>query len=161
MDVHIRGYRDGDAQALIDVFERSVRAIGPSKYSDMQVAAWIGGAKRDALSWNRRILPREAYVAERRDGRIVAWIEMEPNGHLDYLYCSPEAAGRGVADKLYVVLLAGARKLGVRRLTTEASTFAESFLTRRGWRAEGRETVERSGIRIDRTKMSLDLSPRA
>ena len=156
MEISIRGYEDGDAPTLIEVFERSVRVIGPSKYSDMQVAAWLSPS-RDARAWNRRILEREAYVAQRGDGRIVGWIEMEANGHLDFLYCAPDAAGKGVADMLYAVLLAGARKLGVTHMTTEASRFAESFFRRQGWQVEKRETVMRSGIGIDRAVMTIDL----
>ena len=156
MDISIRGYRDGDAPALIEVFERSVRVLAPAKYSDMQVAAWLSGS-RDARVWNRRILDREAYVAEKRDGRIVGWIEMENDGHLEFLYCSPDAAGKGIADMLYAVLIAGARKLGVKKLNTEASRFAESFLSRHGWRVDRRESIHRAGIRIDRALMSYDL----
>ena len=156
MDITIRGYREGDAKALIDVFERSVRTIAPSKYSDLQVAAWLS-PRRDVVAWNRRILPREAYVAQRKDGRLVGWIEMELDGHVDMLYLGPEAAGKGVGDMLYAVLLAGARKLGIKKMHTEASRFAESFFRRHGWRVEKREAIMRGGIAIDRARMSIEL----
>ena len=33
-------------------------------------------------------------------GRVVAFIDLEPDGHIDRLFCAPEAAGRGVASRL-------------------------------------------------------------
>lgn len=153
MHFTIRGYRTGDASALIEVFERSVAGLAPAKYSDMQVAAWLSGT-RDARTWHARIHPREAYVAEGTHGRLLGWIEMELDGHLDFLYCVPEAARTGIADTLYAVLVAGARKLGVKRLHTEASTLAESFFLRHGWSLDARETITRAGVAIPRARMS-------
>ena len=154
MDFKIRAYEEEDAQGLIDLFERSVSRIGPAKYKTEQVAAWLGGS-RDAGTWNARILPREAYVAHDPRGRLLGWIEMDLDGCIDYLYCAPEASRQGVADVLLTVLLVGARKLGIRKCTTAASLFAESFFRRNGWTVTQWETINREGIELPRARMSL------
>ncbi|HET9028556.1 MAG TPA: GNAT family N-acetyltransferase [Candidatus Aquilonibacter sp.] len=156
VDVTVRSYQLGDAPALIELFERSVRDVGPARYSPAQVSAWLRGA-RDPQHWHERLAEREAYIAQTPDGTVLGWIEMELDGHLDYLYCAPEATRSGVADVLYAVLIAGARKLGITRLTTEASRFAESFFSRHGWQLDRREVITRDGVEIDRARMSVAL----
>jgi putative acetyltransferase len=52
---------------------------------------------------------------------VVAFIDLEPDGHIDRLYAAPEAAGRGVAPRLYDAIETVARAQGIERLFTEAS----------------------------------------
>ena len=155
-NVIVRKYEAGDEHAAIGVFEQSVREIGPAKYSAEQVAAWLSG-NGDPKAWAMRMLGRETFVAL-DGGRVVGWIEMENDGHVDFLYCSPEAAGQGVAGALYDALLARAREMRLPRLFSEASRFAESFFLKRGWKLDAREVVERQGIEIQRARMSLEFT---
>ena len=152
----IRRYKAGDEDGAIDVFLRSVRELGPAKYSQEQVCAWIAG-RRDPALWAARMSGRETFVAC-DDERIIGWIEMESDGHLDFLYCAPEAAGKGVAGALYDVLIARAHENGLGRLFAEASRFAEPFFLKRGWSIDAREAVVREGVEIERARMSLVLT---
>lgn len=151
----VRRYEAGDEHAAIGVFVQSVRVIGPSKYSTAQVDAWLS-AHRDPQAWAMRMLGRETFVAL-DGGRVVGWIEMENDGHVDFLYCSPEAAGQGVAGALYDELLARVREMRLPRLFSEASRFAEPFFLKRGWKVDAHEVVVRQGIEIQRARMSLEL----
>jgi putative acetyltransferase len=40
-------------------------------------------------------------VAVAEDDRVVAFIDLEADGHIDRLFCAPEAVGRGIASQLY------------------------------------------------------------
>jgi len=42
-------------------------------------------------------------VAANADDRPVAYIDLEPNGHIDRLFCAPEAAGQ-VLQSGFVIL---------------------------------------------------------
>ena len=52
---------------------------------------------------------------------MVAFIDLEPDGHIDRLFCAPEAVGRGIASQLYDGIETAARERGIGRLFTEAS----------------------------------------
>jgi putative acetyltransferase len=93
----------------------------------------------------------------REDGVRAGWIELEGNGHVEMLYCAPEAAGHGVAAHLYAAAELLARERGLTHLTTDASRFAESFFGKHGWHVDERETVTRFGVEIQRARMSKTL----
>jgi putative acetyltransferase len=154
--VTVRPYRDGDAQALCEVFFRSVREVGPAKYDDAQLQAWAHDMP-DATAWGDRMRENETFVAVREDEVPVGWIELEAAGHVQMLYCAPEATGRGVAAQLYAAAEALARERGLSGLTTDASLFAESFFRKQGWILDERETVIRFGIAVQRARMSKTL----
>ena len=156
--VTIRPYQPGDEQAIVAVFLRSILELGPAKYSDKQVKAWTACAPQqaDSEAWGERMRSRETLVAVEGE-KILGWIELVRSGHLDMLYCAPEAAGRGVADELYAAIVARARELGVASLFTEASLFAESFFRKHGWKLDEREVVIRNDVEIPRARMSLEL----
>ncbi len=154
--VTVRRYREGDAAALCEIFFRSVRDVGPAKYDDAQVRAWAHDVP-DAASWGARMRENETFVAVRDDDVPVAWIELEADGHVDMLYCAPEAAGHGIAALLYAAAEGLARERGLDHLTTAASRFAESFFRKQGWNVDERETVTRFGVGIERAQMSKTL----
>lgn len=156
----IRRYREGDAASLCALFVRSVREIGPAKYDAAQIGAWAHDVP-DAVAWGARMRQNETFVAVGDDGMPAGWIELEADGHVDMLYCAPEATGRGVAAQLYAAAERLARERGWTHLTTHASRFAESFFRKHGWRVDERETVIRFGIAIERTRMSKTLQPDA
>ena len=55
----IRQYAAGDARAIRQVFESSVRSIGPQDYSTEQVTAWVSNGPNE-----------ESIHARCADGRI-------------------------------------------------------------------------------------------
>ena len=158
--VTVRRYRESDAAALCEIFFRSVRDVGPAKYDDAQVRAWARDVP-DAATWGQRMRANATFVAV-RDGDVpVGWIELETDGHVDMLYCAPEAAGCGVAAQLYAAAEGLANECGLDRLTTAASRFAESFFSKQGWSVDERETITRFGVGIQRARMSKVLQPQA
>jgi putative acetyltransferase len=98
----------------------------------------------------------ETFVAE-NGALLVGWIELESDGHIEMLYCAPEATRNGTAAQLYAAAISRAQQLGMRKLYCEASLLAESFFTKQGWTVDERETVVRNGVGIPRALMSMIL----
>ncbi len=73
------------------------------------------------------------FVAVNRDGRPVAFTLIEPDGHLDQLYCHPDHTRKGLAAELLMVAEDHARSRGVTRLYTEASELARAAFERAGY----------------------------
>ena len=157
MDVTIRAYQPGDAADVADVFYRSVHGVAVSDYSAEQVIAWAP-ERRDAGQENRRCGDgRLVLVAAGESGRVVAFIDLEPDGHIDRLYCAPEAAGRGVASRLYDAIETAARAQGIGRLFTEASELARRFFERKGLTVLERQDMIVRGVPIHNYRMDKTL----
>lgn len=153
----LRAARESDAEAMAQVYDRAVRAIGPKDYSDAQIAVWIGqGARADRFR-ERLVDGRRCWVAVDGDDRVQAFIDLEADGHIDFLYAAPEAAGTGVAGQLLDVLEATARAEGMTRLYVEASEAARRFFLKRGYSVSARRDFEVDGVAIHNYAMERSL----
>jgi putative acetyltransferase len=158
VDVTIRTYGRDDAADVADVFYRSVREVAVSDYTADQVQAWVPG-RWDAEQEHRRSGDgRLVLVAAGDQGRVVAFIDLEADGHIDRLFCAPEAAGRGVASQLYDGIEAAARDQGLGRLYTEASELARRFFERKGFVVLERQDKILRGVPIHNYRMEKILS---
>lgn len=144
----IRPYRDGDAEALAVVFERAVRGIGARDYSPLQIEAWIGPESRAERFRSRMADGRRCWVALDGEGRVTAFVDLEADGHIDFLFADPDVAGRGVASDLLDVVERTARDDGIARLYVEASEAARRFLLKRGYAVERRRDFKIRGVAI-------------
>lgn len=154
MEVSIRSYERRDAADVADVFYRSVREVALSDYSPRQVRAWVP-ARWDAEREHRRSGDgRLVLVAADEAGRVVAFIDLEPDGHIDRLFCAPEAAGRGVASRLYDAVEAVALARGTGRLLTEASELARRFFEGKGFEVLERQDKILRGVSLFNFRMA-------
>lgn len=146
-----------DAEAMADIYERAVRGIGVQDYSDAQIAAWIGvGARADRFRL-RLADGRRCWVAVDAEDRPQAFIDLEADGHIDFLYAAPEAAGSGVAARLLDQLEAAARSSGLNRLYVEASEAARRFFLKRGYTVSARRDFDIEGVAIHNYAMERAL----
>jgi len=156
--MEIRPFEDSDAPALAAIFFSSVREIGGFHYTADQVAAWAPGLPDADVFTRRGGDGRTFLVAVGENGRPIAYGDLEADGHIDHLYCSPEAAGRGVARKLYEALEGIARSAGIEILFVEASEPAKSFFEKQGFEPVGRDAFELNGVEIHNYRMRKALS---
>lgn len=153
----IRFYQDGDAEALAGVFERSVRVIGARDYSPAQLEAWIGEEPRAERFRSRMADGRRCWVALDGEGRITAFVDLEADGHIDFLFADPGVAGQGVASDLLDILERAARDDGIVRLYVEASEAARRFFLKRGYTVRRRRDFDIRGVAIHNYAMEFRL----
>lgn len=157
MEVTIRTYEPRDAAGVADVFFRSAREVARSDYTAEQVRAWVP-ERWDAETEHRRSGDgRLVLVAVGEPGRVVAFIDLEADGHIDRLFCAPEAAGQGIASRLYDGVEAAAREQGLERLFTEASELARRFFERKGFTVLARQDMILRGVPIHNYRMAKTL----
>jgi len=155
--VTTRAYEPHDAAGVADVFYRSVREVALSDYTVEQVRAWVPG-RWDAEQEHRRSGDgRLVLVAVDGQDHVVAFIDLEPDGHIDRLFCAPEAAGRGIASQLYDGVETAAREQGITRLFTEASELARRFFERKGFAVLERQDKILRGVPIHNYRMAKTL----
>lgn len=133
MTYAIRRYRDADADALAGIIEAAIASIGPHAYSAEQVEAWLARHPGPDRYRARVAEGHVIFVAVDASDQAVAYALLEPDGHLDHLYCHPDHTRRGLAERLLARSEDEARALGCARLFTEASDLARPAFERAGY----------------------------
>ena len=135
-----------------------VQEIGPRDYSCEQVAAWLSLAPSAEQVHSLYTDGRTALVAVDARDQPLVFGDLESDGHIGYLYCSPEAAGTGVTPSVYEALKAEARSRPVSRIYVEASEAARRFFLGRGFCVLARRELLIAGVPIHNFAMERMLS---
>lgn len=158
MTYTLRPFEVGDAAHLSALTLEAIRSIGARAYSPDQVKVWSSGH-----------IDAERFVTRAEAGHLItiladeagvpaAYALLEPDGHLDMLYCSPAHAGRGLAGQLLGHAEGQARDLGVSKLYTEASELARAPFERAGYTVIERREFELRGVMIHNYAMEKPLT---
>jgi putative acetyltransferase len=131
MNMTIRRYRPGEEEALWCLYHDTTHRILERDYTPEQCERWAP-AVADMPQWTERIRARNPFVAE-RDGLILGFAELEPDGHIDYFYCHHAYQRQGVGRRLYAAIEAEATRLQIPLLHAAVSTNAKAFFLRMGF----------------------------
>lgn len=93
--MRIRNYEPSDAREIADLFHDAIHAIGTESYSREQVEAWAP-TPPDYDHWQRRLDCKQPFVAEINQ-KIVGFIELDPDGHIDCMYTHKDYQRQGIA----------------------------------------------------------------
>lgn len=146
--MRIRNYLARDAEAIGDLYERSVREIAKLDYSAQQIDAWAGRRLSAARCEELMGDGRWRFVAVDHEDKLLAFIDLERDGHIDFLYRDPQATGIGIASSLYDHVEALGRQYGIERLYSEASEAAKRFFLKKGFVVLHRRDFEIDGTPI-------------
>lgn len=135
---------------LLDLFEQSVRRLGPAHYSPEQVEQWARGAHHPGLASQLR--EHHGWVIEQDDVPL-GFATLSDDGHLSLLYVSADHPRQGLGTLLLERVLAAASQMGLGSLTTEASAFSLALFLRHDFLLTGLETVERGGVQFIRHRL--------
>ena len=144
----IRLFRPEDAPALAQIFFSAIHGIASAHYSADQIRAWAPQIPDPQRFVARGADGRTLLVAVDEEDRPMAYGDVEPDGHIDHLFCRPDAAGTGLAAKLYEELERTAKELGISELFVEASEPARRFFIKRGFTTEKRRDFDIDGTPI-------------
>lgn len=154
----IRRYQPGDAVPMAKLYFEAARQLGPRRYSPAQVEAWAPAPADPAAVHARATEGRLTLVAVDARGDVIGYGDLEADGHIDHLYCRPDAAGTGVAGAILDGLIAHAASRGApRRLHVEASELARGLFERKGFTVLARRDFEVRGVPIHNYAMELTL----
>lgn len=133
MGFTIRPFRADDAEAIAALTLAAIRVTGLRAYSPEQVTAWSARHPGPQRFIKRAAGGAMILVAVDPDDHPVAYALIEPDGHLDMLYCHPDHTGRGLGLALLAEAEAQACSAGIARLFTEASELARPVFERAGY----------------------------
>ena len=146
--MRVRAYAPGDAAAMADLYQRSVRELGPADYLPEQVEAWAEAGPTAERLEELMVDGRRGLIVVSDDDRMIGFTDVEADGHIAFLYVAPEAKGRGAADLLLGAVQAIAAEAGITRLCSEASEAARRFFVRRGFLVLHRRDFDVGGVPI-------------
>lgn len=153
----VRPFEPSDAEALATLFHESVREAGTQDYSEEQVAAW-SPSRPDPEIYVRRAESRTILVAVDEDGEPVGYGDLEPDGHIDHLYCRADKIGTGVGSAIYGALEAAAKSAAMPIIYVEASESARRLFERRGFGIDARNDFTINGVAIHNYRMSKPIA---
>jgi putative acetyltransferase len=155
--MNVRPFKPDDAPALTALFHAAVHEIARLYYSRAQVNAWAPEVPDPAQFRARAADGRTVLVAVDDKDAPLAYGDVESDGHIDHLFCRPDAAGTGVTAALYAALEAAARARGIGLVYVEASEPARRFFLKQGFDLIGRHDFEISGVAIHNFEMEKKL----
>jgi len=148
----IRPFASSDAEALARVYRDAVRTIAPQAYTAEQVSAWA--LFPDDLDDFRIRMGRGVTLVAEEASHVVAFGQLEPDDHLDFLYCCGDTSRKGIGSAIYRFLEAHALAKGVLEIHTEASRISRPFFEKHGYLVAEVEHVIRFGVEFERFRMT-------
>lgn len=150
--VNLRPYAPGDTEALADVLRDSIRGLGSPAYSSGQVDAWA--SYPEDMDDFRTLLSGGVTLVAEDGGDVLAFGQLHPADHVEFLYCRAAHVRKGIASELYRRLEAIAIAAGVGMMRTEASRVSRAFFEKFGYRVQEIELVQRCGETLERFRMT-------
>jgi len=155
----IRPFRQGDEDALRQVFFSAVHDLASKDYTAEQIDAWAPVPQAaDAAPWSERIRRIRPFVAEVEDA-IVGYADLQPDGTIDHFFVAGPAARMGVGSALMARIHEVASARGTASLFAEVSLTARPFFEKWGFAVETRQTVSVRGVPLTNFRMRKPLSP--
>lgn len=149
----IRSYQPGDHPAIAEIFTRAIHEVACEVYTPAQCAAWSDKAP-NLEHWQKRCEQKRPFVFE-RDGRVVAFLELDDDGHIDCMYVHPDAGRQGIASALIDVAIQECTAAGLSRAFVEASLCARPVFEKKGFQVLEQQQVALGEERLTNFKMEL------
>ncbi|AFY74932.1 putative sulfurtransferase [Synechococcus sp. PCC 7502] len=144
--MEIRLFQPQDSEQIAHIFHDTIHEINIRDYSLEQVQAWAPD-NLNIEEWVKSCAAKFTYVAEESD-TVLAFGELEANGHIDCFFCHKDYQRRGVGTRLYQTIETKAIELGLNRLYVEASITARAFFKSRGFRVVKEQQVSVRGQKL-------------
>lgn len=131
----VRRYQPGEEEEIWNLYFDTTRRVNSRHYTQSQIERWAPEV-HDEREWRERIRHLNPFVAA-RDGEIMGFAELEPNGHIERFYVRWDRQRQGVGRALLRAVEEEGRSLRVSALFAEVSITAEPFFTAMGFEIAG------------------------
>ncbi|MHC4597664.1 MAG: GNAT family N-acetyltransferase [Planctomycetota bacterium] len=130
----VRRYKPGEENEIWSVYYGSTRNVVSLEYTPDQVKRWAPD-DLDMEPWAARLARTKPFVAI-LDDKIVGFAELEPDGHINYIYCHHEFQRQGIGSELWEAVEREAERLGLEEIFAEVSTTGIDFFLAKGFQIE-------------------------
>lgn len=127
----IRFAQDKDYAAIARLHRQTIRHVNSKDYPEDIIKVWSGRSKAARFRSNANICKR--WVAVDKD-KITGFCDHKLDGEFGALYVHKDFIGRGVGSKLYDTAENSMKKLGLNKITLEATLTAKDFYKKLGFK---------------------------
>jgi putative acetyltransferase len=135
-----RKFRQGDERELWELFFNTIRNVNIQDYSKAQVSAWAP-VDLDINFITQKFREIDPFVAI-REGKIVGYADIQPDGYIDHFYCHHEFQRQGVGSMLFAILEKEARENGIVEMFSNVSITARPFFEAMGFSVEKEQLLQ-------------------
>ena len=135
MQINIREANKNDLDPIRFLYRDTIIAVNAKDYTDEQIKTW-SETYVNVDSLLKKIADQYFLVAE-TEGEIVGFSSLEETGLLYFMYIHKGFQGKGVASKLLASILAKAKKLKLKEVSSHVSITARPFFEKKGFKKKG------------------------
>jgi len=129
----IRKYKTGDEKYIAQIYHNAIYQLAAGDYTQEQLDAWANPPLNlEDCEHKQRCEAKQPFVNE-RDGRVVGFIELDPDGHIDCAYVDPAYSRMGVMSEIMEEVKRTARRMNIPKLFAEVSITARPFFEHHGF----------------------------
>ena len=144
MNIKIEPYAQDRANEIADLYHASVHAIDEDTYSKAEQEAWAP-TPPNYEAWVNRLNIKKPFLAA-ADKKVLGFIELEDDGHIDCAYTHPQYQKIGIMGALYAHIEHIAKQKSLKRLWVEASKVARPFFEAKGFVTVRENKVMRNNV---------------
>jgi putative acetyltransferase len=142
--MHVRPYRQEDAELLMQLYLDTVHRVNGRDYSRQQIEAWAPRRMADLGRWQERFARTQPLVVVEEEA-LIGFAELEADGLVGCFYVHYAWQDRGVGRLLMNCLFEEARRRGITDLHSQVSRTSRAFFERHGfWVVRIQEVTVRS-----------------
>ena len=156
--MNIRIAEESDIPELAALYQQTVLAIAPQRYSDAQTQIWASFSS-DLASFSEFILQATTFIATDESG-ILGFAGITQEGYIISAYVRCNLIHQGIGSRLMQTLLNYAQTHNIQRLYSEASEFSIGLFKKFGFHLYDTEIVQRQGVQFQRYLVERKLSGR-
>ena len=149
----IRSYKPRDHIAISEIFPRAIHEIASDVYTAEQCSAW-SEKKPNPDHWRMRCDRKKPFVFT-QDDRVVGFLELDSDGHIDCMYVHPEEKRKGIASALIEHAIEANTSVGNQRIFVEASICAKPVFEKKGFSVVKEKEVLIKGVSLKNYDMEL------
>lgn len=140
-------YYNGEWKEIADLFHNAVHHSTRSLYTQEQCEAWAPTTIPYKL-WQYRCETKRPFLYK-INGRVVGFIEFDPDGHIDCHYVHSAYQRQGIGGILLEHVLSFTEVLTFEKYYVEASHLAKGLYLKYGFKIVEEKQVERRGQKIE------------
>ena len=146
-------YRIGDHLAISEIFPRAIHEIASEFYTAEQCSAW-SEKKPNPDHWRMRCRKKKPFVFI-QNNKVVGFLELDSDGHIDCIYVHPEEKRKGIASALIAHAIEANISAGNQRIFVEASICAKPVFEKIGFSVVKEKEVRIKGVSLKNYDMEL------
>lgn len=153
--MNIRIAEKSDIPELAELYQKTVLAIAPEKYSPAQTQMWASFAS-DTASFQQFIFKPTTFICADETG-ILGFAGIDDDGHVTSAYVRYNLIHQGIGSTLIQKIVEYAQTQKIQRLYAEASEFSLGLFQKFGFHLYDTEIVDRQGVGFKRYLVERNL----